>query len=96
MLRLNESQYDVGFQKQEDGSYVPVYDEWAGQIANQLANPKAAKATSDDEQHARSIGLLLQEYGAAAAKNAALSQGLILEEETQDEHGNYQLVFTEI
>lgn len=91
VLRLDNSPYDVGFDQQEDGSYVPVFDEWAGKVRGQIGATCPLPNTEEGRaQHA--IGRLMQGYAKHAAMNAALAQGYMIESCETDQQGNVQLV----
>lgn len=91
VLRLHDSQYDVGFQKQADGSYSPVFDEWAGHVGNQIGATGAVCNLAENRAKAN-IGQLMQQYAMAAATNAAQSQGYHVENSYIDTEGNAKLV----
>lgn len=78
VLKLPGTKYDVGFEKQEDGSFAPIFDEYQGYVSSQIgakcALPKTAEGRS---QHA--IGQLMQGYAKHAAIDAAVSQGYVVE-----------------
>ena len=90
VIKLKNSQYDVGLERQRDGSFVPVFDEYAGHIAKQLGAKRSRRGNENSAEHA--IGNLLQKYAVNAAKNAALGQGLIIESCTVDEENRVSLV----
>lgn len=91
VLHLEGSRYDVGFDKQKDGSYVPVFDEWQGHVGGQIgATCPMPNSPEGRAQHA--IGRMLQGYAKHAAMNAALAQGYMVESCETDEKGNVNLV----
>lgn len=90
VLSLPDSRYDVGFDKQEDGSYVPVYDEWANQIKDQIG--AACPVDNEGDRSLCHIGKFMQYYAVDAAINAATAQGYYVESAETDEQGNVQLV----
>lgn len=90
VLRLNDGRYDVALVKQEDGTYLPVFDTWAGHVSNKLGAACPLPGTPEGNiQHA--IGKFGQEYARFAATNAAVSQGYTVESSYMDDKGNYQL-----
>ena len=89
VLKLHDSPYDVGFDKQEDGTYVPVFDEFSGHVAKQIGAKRKIKQGEERAQHA--IGNLLQKYAVNVATNQALSQGFIVESVTVDADMNIHL-----
>lgn len=91
VIRLNKSRYDVGFDKQADGSYVPVFDEWGGHVGTELG-ATCRIARTDEERAMQQIGRLMQGYAKNAAINAAVSQGYYVESTTTDDKGNVHLV----
>jgi len=90
VLKLHDCPYDIGFDKQENGSYVPVFDEWAGHVQKQLGcNCPTDNAEDRSKAH---IGKLMQGYATEAAINAATAQGYYVEGTETDEQGNIQLI----
>lgn len=95
VLELPGCPYDVGFEKQADGSYAPVFDEWAGHISGQLGAGKSCPLPNTPEGRAQhQIGQFYQFYGKHAAINAATAQGYMVESADFDKAGNVQLVLT--
>lgn len=91
VLVLKDCKYDVGFDKQADGSYVPVFDEWGNHVGSEIgAACPMPKTPEDRAQH--QIGKLMQNYAKHAAINAAVHQGYVVEGVTTDTAGNIQLV----
>lgn len=93
VLRLPRSKYDVGFAKQADGSYAPIFDEYAGHIAGQLKNPSCPLPKTAEDASMACISLLTQEYGRAAMIETATVDNFYLAEETQHADGEYELAF---
>jgi hypothetical protein len=93
VLRLPNSKYDVGFEKNSDGAYVPIFDEWAGEVGNELAVKACPMPNSAEEKAMHAIGSLSQEYARCSAVNAAAAQGYFVESEVLDAKGEYQMVF---
>ena len=96
VLRLYDSRYDVGFQKQEDGTLAPVFDGWAGQIRNTGigTNPTCPLPNTPAAREQSHIGSLMAAYSKHAAINAATSAGYTVEDVTYDEKtGETNLVF---
>lgn len=93
VLKLHDGKYDVGFEKQKDGSYLPIYDEYRNYVGAHLSNKACPLPTTAEDRAIHQIGMLTQEYAKFAAIDAATQQGYYVESETQDEKGNYQLVF---
>lgn len=76
VLRLKNSPYDIGFAKQADGTYAPVFDSWAGHLQKQIGNPAScAIPTTAEEREAAAVASLLNAYGVHAAKNQLESEG---------------------
>lgn len=74
VLRLENSRYDVALKKQEDGTFAPVFDEWANQVGSQLGSACPSPYTSEGKaQH--QIGKFMQAYGKHAVINKARSMG---------------------
>lgn len=93
VLKLNEGQYDVGFKKQQDGTYAPVFDEYQRHVANQIgADVNVCPMPNSQEGRAQhQIGQFMQAYTEAAAVNAAVAQGYAVENSTVDAEGNVHL-----
>lgn len=85
VLKLNDCPYDVGFERQPDGTFSPVYDEWGGHIAKKIGNSNASG-------FGKHIGKFMQQYSAAVTIEAAVAQGYYVESTTTDAEGNIQLV----
>ncbi len=93
VLRLNDGKYDVGFQKQKDGTYVPVLDTWSDYVSKQIGATCPMPNTSEGRaQHA--IGQFMQEYSKAATVNAAMQKGYIVESTETDAEGNIHLTLS--
>lgn len=91
VLKLKDGAYDVGFDKQADGSYSPVFDEWSNHISSKLGASCPLPTTKEGKaQH--QIGKLLQSYQKHVAINAAVMAGYSVDGTTTDEHGNVHLV----
>lgn len=93
VLNLQDGQYDVGFDKQTDGSYAPVFDEWGGHIAGQIGASCPAPNTPEGQAQHR-IGKFMQAYSRHAAVNAAIAQGYMVEGSSIDDKGNVHLVMS--
>lgn len=90
VLNLSGGQYDVGFEKQADGTYVPVFDEWGNHVSGQIGASCPMPDTPEGRaQH--QIGKYMQLYAKHAAINLATEQGYIVEGSTYDNEGNIQL-----
>lgn len=88
--RYNGKNYDIGFKKQDDGTYSAIFDEWGSAVSGQVGAACPMPNTPEGRsQHA--IGRLLQEYAKFAAIESAVAQGYIVESTTKDAEGNYQL-----
>ncbi len=96
-LHLKNSSYDIGFCKQEDGSYAPAFDAFSGSVRKQVGIPdNACPIPENDEERAQfrtqqDIGKLMQLYAKHAAINAAVAQGYQVESCTVGEDGSVQL-----
>lgn len=91
VLRLKDGAYDVGFDKQSDGSYAPVFDEWSTHVSDQLRAACTVPSTKE-EKAMWAIGQLMQGYAKHAAVNAAVAQGYMVESTTTDKEGNIHLI----
>ena len=97
VLKLQDSIYDVGFDKQADGSYAPVFDSWGGHIQKQIGNPSScAVPKTEEERQAAAVASLLNAYGVMAAKNELQNSGYYGYEVTVDAKDNsFTLEMTE-
>jgi hypothetical protein len=87
-----EGSYDVGFDKQADGSYVPVFDEHANHVGREIGAGRSCPMPTTPEGRAQhQIGKLMQRYSYHASVNAAVAQGYMVEGTETDEHGNLHL-----
>lgn len=87
--------YDIGFDKQADGTYLPVMDTWGGDIqkAVGVSNPTCELPKDRAEAEAmKAMGRFQQSYAKFAAINAATAQGYVVESTTTDEKGAVHLV----
>jgi hypothetical protein len=96
VLKLTDAPYDVGFDRQQDGSYAPVFDEWGQHVARQLgADVNVCPMPTTPEGKAQhQIGKFMQSYAKFAAINAAVAQGYIVEGTQTDAKGNVHLVLS--
>jgi len=92
VLRIPNSKYDLAFAKQDDGTYAPAFDEWAGEVKGQIGATCPMPDTREGKvQH--QIGQFMQRYAVNAAKNEAAAQGYVVEGEMPaDENGDIQLL----
>jgi hypothetical protein len=91
VLKLPMAKYDVGFQKQENGTYLPITDLYGQSVAGQLgASCPMPNSEAGRAQHA--VGKLMQGYARHAATNAARAKGYTVERSWTDAEGNTQLV----
>lgn len=90
VVKLDDCKYDVGFDKQTDGTYAPVFDEWAGHIGKVIGVDTPLGATEETKTEA-AIGKLMQAYSEHATINAATAQGYFVESATTDAEGNIHL-----
>ncbi len=93
VLRLHDGKYDVGFQKQEDDSLAPVFDEYMNNVGGQIGAdvnvcpmPRSAEGRTQHQ-----MGQFMQEYTKAAAIASAAAQGYSVENSTVDAEGNVHL-----
>jgi hypothetical protein len=76
VLKLKNAPYDVGFDKQKDGSYAPVFDSWNGHIQKEIGNPTTcAVPKNEEERQVAAVASLLNAYGVMAAKRELETSG---------------------
>jgi hypothetical protein len=90
VLHCEGGNYDVGLQKQKDGTFAPVFDEHGRYVGNVLG-ASGGIPTKDEDRAQHQIGQFLQAYSVEAAKNAATAQGYIVEGTEIDADGNVHL-----
>lgn len=92
VLKLPDAKYDVGLKKQEDGSFAPIFDEWANSVGGQIGGQCSIPQTAE-EKSLWAVGAFSQEYNKEAAIAAAQAQGYSVQSATTDTDGNVNLVF---
>lgn len=76
VLKLTDCVYDVGFDKQADGSYAPVFDSWGQHLQKQIGMPTSCPIPkTQEEQQAAAISRLLDCYAIHAAKEELSQSG---------------------
>ncbi|QSY98672.1 DUF1257 domain-containing protein (plasmid) [Rhizobium bangladeshense] len=94
-LKLTDGEYDIGFMKQADGSYAPVFDEHANYVGRILGAGASCPMPHTAEGRAQhQMGKFMQAYAVEAATNAAISRGYIVESADIDQTGAVQLVLS--
>ena len=86
VLRLKNSNYDVGFQRmEEDGevNYAPVTDFFGGDIKRNLG-AKCGCAETEANAPEMAIGNMMHLYAKNAAINSAVNSGYTVEDVVQD------------
>lgn len=90
VLRLKDGKYDLGFEKQADGSYTPIFDEHANYVGGQIGAACPMPNTKEGRtQH--QIGRFMQNYAKHAAMNAARDKGQLVESCTVDNQGRVKI-----
>jgi len=85
VLHLPQSRYDVGFDRQDDGTLIPVFDGYRGDVGRQIGvNMDGLQGT---DRSASSIGQLLQEYSKAVVIETAAMNGQIVDGITENADG---------
>lgn len=94
VLRLHETRFDVGLDLQPDGTYVPVFDEHAHIVGNQLGADVnfCPMPTTREGRAQHQIGKFVSNYAKHAAINTAVEQGYTVEQAYVDQNQNVQLV----
>lgn len=96
VLSLPDSKYDVGLERQEDGSFVPVFDEYQGHVGNHLGADQSVCPMPDysnsEDRALHAIGQFSQGYAKNAAINAAAAQGYSVTDTSVDDAGNVHLI----
>lgn len=91
VLKLDDSAYDVGFDRQPDGTYTPVFDEWRGYVANAIG-AAGANAKTAEERALAAIGQFSQGYATHAAINQAVMAGYSVDSVETDAEGNVHVM----
>lgn len=89
VLKLPDAKYDVGLKQQPDGSYQPVFDEWANSVGGQIGGQCALPQTPE-ERSLWAIGAFSQEYNKEVVRQQAAAQGMSVSE-TVDDKGNVHM-----
>lgn len=90
VLKLNKGDYDVGFDKDKDGAYVPVYDEHMNKVGKHIGATCPMPDTKEGRaQH--QIGQLMQGYAKHAAINQAQREGYMVTNSQIDQNGSVVL-----
>jgi hypothetical protein len=93
VLNLSDGKYDVGFQKQKDGTYAPVLDTYQSHVSKQIGATCPMPYTAEGRaQHA--IGQFMEEYSKAAVLNAAIQKGFFEESREVDQYGNTHITLS--
>lgn len=93
VLQLHDGQYDVGFQKEADGSYAPIFDKHANYVGSKIG-ARCAMPSTEEGQALHCIGQFMQNYSKHAAMNAARDKGYMVEGAVTDENGKVQITIT--
>lgn len=72
ILRLNNAPYDIGFYKQDDGSYEARTDFWGGHVEKCIGG----KPSKPENAEQAKMGRLFQLYGVHVATETARKKGL--------------------
>ena len=90
VLKLNDCPYDVGFDKNPDGSYAPVTDLFSGHVAKLLgAKGPMPKKANDQTRHA--IGKFTALYTKHATLNVAKERGFTVDSILENKEGGYDI-----
>lgn len=96
VLGLPDGKYDVGLERQEDGSYSPVFDEYQGHVGQQIGADQDVCPMPDyqhrEDRALHAIGQFSQTYAKHAAVNAAAAQGYSVTDTNVDDEGNVHLI----
>ncbi len=91
VVKVNDASYDVGFIKQDDGTYSMVFDDWKKSVNNVLGCEGNSQSSDAAEKTMRSVGKLTQAYSKHAAINAATTKGYKVTGTHVDSDGNIHL-----
>lgn len=91
VVKVNDASYDVGFIKQEDGTYSMVFDDWKKSVDKVLGAEGDTQSSDAAERTMRSVGKLTQAYSKHAAINAATTKGYQVTGTHVDSDGNIHL-----
>lgn len=89
VVQLDDSPYDIGLYKQDDGTYEARTDFWGGHVQQVLG----AQASKPEKAEQARMGKLFQMYGIHAATEAAKRKGLAVRR-IQGENGKIKLEVT--
>lgn len=89
VIKLDNSKYDVGLYRQEDGTYEARTDFWGQHVERVLGAP----ASKPENAVQAKLGKLYQAYGIQAAMSQARSKGLNVRR-VAGQNGEEKLVLT--
>ena len=75
VVKIAGCPYDVGFEKQADGSYAPIFDAWDGHIRQAIGAASGILGASVEEETMLNISRLVDLYGVHAARNQLSKDG---------------------
>jgi len=90
VLHLEDCPYDVGFDKNEEGIYEMVYDEWGSHVSQKIG-AKVERPEDSSERSAWGVGQFIQQYSKEAILEQVELQGLMLEGIIEHENGEIEV-----
>jgi len=99
VVKVKDAKYDIGFIKNDDGTYSMVFDDWQKSIKKVLGAEQKNAGRDEHwagrrdatEQTLHSVGKLTQAYSKHAAINAATTKGYQVTGTHTDADGNIHL-----
>lgn len=77
VIKVPECRFDLGFEKQSDGSYTPMFDAHGGYLMKYLGGGQAIAKTPEEHTLAN-IGGIMQAYSREVLTRAAQMQGAMV------------------
>ena len=91
-VEIPGSSHDLGFVKQTDGSFAPVFDPFGGGVGRAIGADWAHVPSCSMHSPEAAIGRLMQLYAVHAVERQALNQGLSTSRQLDDKTGQIAVV----
>lgn len=84
VVKVPDCRFDLGFERQEDGSYAPMFDAHGGYLAKFLGGGREL-AKTPEEQMLSNIGGIMQAYTREVLTRTAQMQGALVNTTTAED-----------
>lgn len=102
VVKLHDSPYDLGLEKQDNGSYAMIFDEWGGNMKKHIGTTVAACDLPQNEAERQvvkkqeHVAKFVQAYTTNATKNQLTAEGYLVEELVDANTGEVSIVATDM